>query len=182
MFSTYLNLGMLHLSEKLHNLTVTFCYPLCGVVLTNCCAVQPNKIDDTASCQCRAWENIPLQWTSGHSKSVPWGGMAIVPQGVWFTGCGLPKTQLHYQRHNSKHERMCQRKNKNTFSSKFRLVAVGGKGGLFLKIWGKKLELWQLFKVKFYLQKLLLNGNVFELGHLVMLYFITMLDMIVSYF
>lgn len=39
--------------RKLHNLIVTFCYHLCGTILTNCCAVQLNKIDDTANCQCR---------------------------------------------------------------------------------------------------------------------------------
>ena len=44
--------------RKLHNLTITFCYPLCSLVQINCLAAQLSKIDDTANCKCR--RELPL--------------------------------------------------------------------------------------------------------------------------
>lgn len=46
--------GHIVIVRKLHNLTITFCYPFCSVVQINCRAVQLNKIDDTANCRCKA--------------------------------------------------------------------------------------------------------------------------------
>lgn len=76
-------------------------------------------------------------------------------------------------------------KKQNTFSSKFSLSDSWWEEWDVCKNLEEKIELWQPFKatkVKLCLQKLLLSGNVFESGHLEVLYFVTILDMIVSYF